>query len=530
MRGAARGRMGRRVGGATAALLVPLVAITACSSSGSSSAASSGAGGTPQKFTMQFVGPPISLNPALAGNGGSSVFTALTYDPLIYLSNDGKLVPDLATSWNYVGDDNTTFELNLRQGVTFTDGTDLTADAVVASMNYFLKAGGSLVSQAGAIDSITAVSPTKVRITYKSPNPDAAMTMTQYGGIGSIIGPKGLADPKSLLTSSDGTGAYVYDNAASVTNNHYDYTKNPHYFAPKAQTFTGVTIRIIPDPQAVLSAAQTGQIQFGGGSISTADTAKGADLKVLSAPFFNWSLILGDTQGAISKPLADPRVRQAIAYALDRKSLANALGGKYASPSGQVLLPHTDGYVDNFGYGFDLAKAKNLMSQAGYANGFDLTILTESLLDKDTTYSQAIAQALGAIGIKVNLHVESTGIGQFIGDALSKQYPAVIFPSAGTDMFQLHQQISAGLFNPFGSSDPQLDSILSKAFASTGSDRTSLYQQASRRYNDLAWVVPVFATSNLFYVSPKVSNAGISAVNANPLPEAPTADLAWHLQ
>jgi peptide/nickel transport system substrate-binding protein len=505
-------------------VLLSLATTAACSSSNTSSKSD----GTSGKFVMQFVGPPISLNPALAGNGGSSVFTALSYDPLIYLSNDGKLVPDLATSWTYVGDGNKTFELTLRQGVKFTDGTDLTADAVVASMKYFLKAGGSLASQAGAIDTIEAVSPTKVRITYKAPNPDAAMTMTQYAGIGSIIGPKGLADPKSLLTSSDGTGAYVYDKAGSVTNDHYHYTKNPHYFAPKAQTFSDVTVRIIPDPQAVLSAAKTGQIQFAGGAISTADSAKGAGLKVMSAPFFNWSLILGDTKGVVSKPLADPRVRQAIAYALDRKSLASALGGKYAAASGQVLLPNTDGYVSNFGFEYDLAKAKSLMSQAGYANGFAMTILTESLLDKDTTYSQAVAEALKAIGIKVKLQVESTGIGQFIGDALSKKYPAVIFPSAGIDMFQLHQQISAGLFNPFGSTDHQLDSILAQAFASSGSQRTSLYQQASRRYNELAWVVPMFSTSNLIYASSKLANVGMSAVNPNPMPEAPSPDLAWH--
>ncbi|MFD2415148.1 ABC transporter substrate-binding protein [Amycolatopsis pigmentata] len=506
------------------ALALAVAATAACSPSGSGP---SGGGGSTSKLVVQFTGPPISLNPALGGNGLSTMFTALSYDPLIYLGGDGKFVPDLATSWNYVGQDNKVFEMTLRQDVKFADGSPMTPDAVVASMKYFLKAGGGLVADAGAVESITAVGQDKVRVTYSAPNPDAAMTMTQYHGIGMIIGPKGLADPPSLLTTSDGTGQYVYNAKTSVAGNRYEYDKNPGYFNPSAQMFGGVTIRVIGDAQAVLSAAQTGQVQFAGGSATTVEAAKQANLTVLSAPFFNWTLILADSAGTISKPLGDARVRQAIAYALDRKGLANALGGQYAAASTQVPLQGIDGYVPDSGYTYDLAKAKDLMAQAGYADGFPLTILTESLLDRNTTYSQAIADALGAIGIKVTLHVQSTGIGQFTGDSLSKQYPAVIFPTAGVDMFQLHNQISAGLFNPFGNKDPQVESTLARAFAADGTERTGLYQEASRRYQDLAWYVPVFSTQNLMYVGPKLANVKASQLNPNPMPVAPTADLAW---
>ncbi|GAA4668072.1 MULTISPECIES: ABC transporter substrate-binding protein [Amycolatopsis] len=505
------------------AMSLALFAAAACSPAGGGSPSS----GSASKLTLQFTGPPISLNPALGGNGLSTMYTALAYDPLIYLSGDGKLVPDLATEWHYVGEGNKVFELTLRQGVKFTDGSPLTADAAVASMNYFLKAGGGLVSNAGPIDSITAAAPDKVRVTYKSANPDAAMTMTQYYGIGSIIGPKGLADPQSLLTTSDGTGQYVYNGKTSVANSRYDYDKNPAYFNPSAQMFGGVSIRVIGDAQAVLSATQTGQVQFAAGSSATVDAAKQANLTVLSAPFFNWNLILADAAGTVSKPLGDVRVRQAIAYALDRKGLANALGGQYAGPSTQVLLPGLDGYVPEAGYTYDLAKAKSLMAEAGYPDGFPLTVLTESVIDRNTTYSQAIVDALGAIGIKATLHVEATGIGQFSGDALSKQYAAIIFPSAGTDLFQVHNQISAGLFNPFGHKDEQLDTTLAQAFAADGAERTRLYQQASQRYQDLAWYVPVFSTENLLYVSPKLDNVKTSELNPNPMPVAPTPELAW---
>lgn len=483
--------------------------------------------GSSSTFTMQFAGVPVSLNPALGGNGESAVYVALAYDPLIYLTNEGKLVPDLATSWKYVGTDNTTFQLTLRKGVTFTDGSPVTAEAVVASMRYFLDAGGGLVSNVGDVAKVETAGPMTVRIHYGTPNPDAARTLTQYNGMGLIIGPDGLAHPKSLLTKTDGTGQYIYDTSTSVAGSHYDYVRNPDYFNPDAQQFEKVTVRVINDPQAVLSAVQTGQVSFAGGAAGTVEAAKSADLKVLSAPFFNWNLILADAKGTVAKPLGDQRVRHAIALALNRRGIAKAFGGKYHSPSDQVMLPGTDGYIEHFGYVYNLHKARSLMAAAGYPDGFSLTVLTESILDPNTKYSQVIANALKPIGIRVKLHVDSTSVPQFIGDAASKKFGAVIWPSAGSDMFAMYSQISTGVFNPFELGDAELTSILQRAFASSGAERTHLYQQAERRYNELAWLVPVFSEASLFYVAPNVSRASSSIANPNPMPVGPTAALSW---
>ncbi len=120
--------------------LVSAVGVAGLCAGGTSSAATAARS---SNLAVQFAGPPISLNPALGGNGGSSVYTALDYDPLIYLSSSGQFVPDLATSWQFVGRFHRKFELTLRPGVKFTDGTTMTARSVVNSMKYFLKAGGS---------------------------------------------------------------------------------------------------------------------------------------------------------------------------------------------------------------------------------------------------------------------------------------------------------------------------------------------------------------------------------------------------
>ncbi|MBP0459240.1 ABC transporter substrate-binding protein [Streptomyces bomunensis] len=508
-----------------AAVLASVLALSSCSAGGATRAADTG------DLTMQFEGPPVSLDPAKAGNGGSTTFVSLAYDPLIYLSGDGRLVPDLATSWGFAGDSNTVFDLRLRDGVTFSDGAPLTARAVVASMRYFLHAGGGLVGNVGHIAKVEALGPMKVRVTFADPNPEAPMAMTQYNGMGNIIGPKGLAHPASLLTASDGTGQYVYDGQDSIAGNRYVYRRNDHYFRPSAQQFDTVSIKVIGDPNAVLAAAKTGQVQYANGSANTVDAARAAGLRINTAPFYNWALNLVDRTGKVSPPLADSRVRHAIALAFDRSTIAHGLAGAYASASDQIMLPGTDGYKASLGYRHNVARAKRLLAQAGYPHGFRLTVLTQSIIDPNTNYSQAIAAALGDIGIDVTLRVESTGIAQFTGDALSKQYAATIFPNVGASMQATDLQIMSGVFNPFGSSDKELNSLLARAAAQTDAGaRTDLYQQASRRLQQLAWFVPVFATKNISYSSPDLEHVTSSVVNPNPVPVGPTAAYSWRLK
>lgn len=502
-----------------------VAALYGCSSSGAATVARAA------NLSVQFAGPPISLNPALGGNGGSSVFTALDYDPLIYLTSGGKFVPDLATSWKYVGKHNRAFEMTLRSGVKFTDGTTMTARSVVRSMKYFLKAGGSLVGNVGSIKSISARNAHTVLIRYKTANPDAPGTMDQFYGIGEIIGPKGLANPKSLLTSSDGTGQFIYDNGASTTNSVYTYKRNPHYFNPSAQHFNQVQVKVIGDPSAVLSAMQTGSVQFAGGAPNTLAAAQSAGLKVFKQPFFQWELIIPWAKNVVPA-LNNKKVREAIGYALNRHAIANAVGAAITKPATEVTMPKADGYVKGAGYTYNLAKAKQLMAQAGYAKGFTVPVLTESLIDVNSTISQALTQSLTAIGIKTQMTVISTGIGQFATAAQSGQYGIVIFPGAGTDMYQVANQIlPPGIFNPMHlPTPPAIAKTLAKAYGADGAARTKLYQKANRQLDSLAsWIPGVLALSPN-YASPKLEHVTESFLNPNPMPVGPTSALSWALK
>jgi peptide/nickel transport system substrate-binding protein len=509
------------VAAATAAIIV--AGLAACSSNSASGTTSSRG----SALTIQFQGVPISLSPTTGGSGGSAVFTALAYDPLIYETGDGTLVPDLATKWAF-GDGNKTLTLTLRKGVKFMDGTTLNASVAKASMEAFLKAGGSNVADVGPISGITTKGADTLVVSYKSAFPDSAFYLSQYWGIGEIIGPKGLAAPKTLVTKSDGAGQYAYDAAASVSGSSYAYTRNPKYWNTSAQQYNKVTVKVIGDPTAVLSAATTGQVDFAGGIATTASSAQSAGLGIVTGTFFNWGMTIVDSQGTLVPALKNADVRQAIALAIDRKGIAAASGGKYATPNGQAAIPGTDGYVKGFGFDYDVTKAKALLAKGGYPNGFSLNVLTENVLDNQTTISQGIAADLGKIGIKVNLVVK-TAVPDFIGSSLSKQYPAVIWPVVGTTSAQVETNFNVpGVTNPFGNKDAQLQSLYESALSgSTAAARTAGYEKITKYLNTLAWFAPVETTDNVYFVGKKIANVKASALNPNPEPQAPDAKYAW---
>ncbi|WP_426228197.1 ABC transporter substrate-binding protein [Pseudarthrobacter sp. DSP2-3-2b1] len=508
------------------------LSLSACGGGGSAAGNGSGVelaeSGRGAELRMQFTGPPTSLNPALAGTGGSTAFVSLAYDPLIFMDSKGEFVPALATAWRYVGDANTAFELTIRDGVTFADGSALTPEAVKASMDYFLKNAGPKALKVGPIESIEASGKT-VTLKYSSPFPEAEATFTQEWMFGNIISPAGLANPASLLVETKGTGQYQLSGGETVADSKYVYDRNEKYWLPEAQQFEKVSISVIGDPNAVISAITTNQVDYASGSASTLEAAKAANLEIGSTPFFNWSLYLADKKGTINPALTDERVRRAIGLAINREAIANAVGPEVSEANGQIMNKGTRGYVDGLGFDYDPAEAKNLLAEAGYPNGFKLTILTQNTIDNQTIRSQAIADNLKQIGIDVNLEVITTGIANFTSEALSKKYEAVIFPLTGTSTGSAHKDmLQGGNRNPFQIVEPEIDALYKKSLLAASTDeRTEIFEEMSREYYEQAFVIPVFTAKNLKYVGPGLTNVNSSALNPTDVPTGPGAEYSW---
>jgi peptide/nickel transport system substrate-binding protein len=542
---------GARRGALAAAVVVATAVLAACSSSpasapsgntsSSASAATTGGavpnGSAGQTLTVQAT-EPTSLSPALGPVDESGVvFIYLAYGALIYLTQDGTFVPDLATKWGYVpGSGNKEFDITLRAGLKFTDGTAVTPQAVANSLEYFKNAHGPQAYALAAMTSAEPTGPLSLRLTFAVPTPDLPYLFSQSQDTGAIIGPKGLADPASLAAQSDGAGPYAIKASDIIPNNQYTYTANPGYWNQAALHYHQIVVKSIDDQNTIMSSLQSGQLDASLHDVSAASAAAGraAGLTTVSTPYAIAGLVLADRAGTMS-PLGNLKVREAINDAVDRQSYAGLISGPSGIPTDQVSIPGAVGYSASAAqvYSYNIAKAKELLAQAGYPHGFTLPVLDVQSNDPNSTIAQALASSLSAIGIKVSLTVEPT-FGQFIPAAMSKKYPAIVVPipfdGAGF-YYAMRLALSSPIWNPFGTTDPALTSLLGQAAAAqTPAQEAPFFDQVSARLTQLAWFVPVVTQNFTFLVSPKVSGVGQVSLAATGVmnPVGPEANLSWY--
>jgi peptide/nickel transport system substrate-binding protein len=533
--------------GLTLAAATTTLALAACGSSGGSSGSggstatgastgtSSGnasAGTSSKTLTMQF-NQPVSLNPALGGTSESDiVFGALDYDSLIYQKSDGSYIPDLATSWGYVpGSHNEVFELKLRKGVRFSDGSAVTAKAVAASLEYFKKAGGGQAEYLATLTSASPTGPLALRLHFSAPEPDLPFILSQYQNAGQIIGPKGIANPKLLTTTSDGTGPYILSSSQSVANSSYTFTQNPHYWSPASVKYKSVVVKVVTDPQTAISSAQSGQIDA---LTSLAPTSSGpaqsAGLNVFGEPFAIASLVLMDRQST-SSPLSKLPVRQAINYAVNRPSMAKALGGSVSKPTDEVAVPGSLGYDPALAdkYAYNVSKAKQLLAAAGYPHGFSLNVLDCEALDPNGDIGAQLKSELGQIGVTLNLTLVPSPA-QFVPAALSKKYPADIWPLSQNGQ-GFAWSVKFGLVpitNAFNNDTATLNSLLNKAGSLPASGQATADKKVDDYLVNNAWYVPLFSLTSVMAVAKSVGNVQPPTLQNTTIdPVAPQASLSW---
>ncbi|HEU5031786.1 MAG TPA: ABC transporter substrate-binding protein [Spirillospora sp.] len=490
---------------------LPLLALTAGSAAACGSSSGSGGSGG-RTLTVIAQSPPASLDPAKANVGSDNWFVNLAYDTLLRRGKGGKEEPGLATRWGYVGKGNEIFDLTLRGGVKFADGTPVDAEAVAASLDYVRK-NGLNVSWTSAIDKVTATGPLTVRIHCATPHPVLPGLLDQVSLIGSVISPKGLAAPGRLGTQSFGAGPYVLDAAATRPGDHYTYTPNPGYWDKSKVHWKKVVIKVVTNPNSGLQAVRTGQADIIPVLADQVGTATAAGLKTVHAPTAFMGVILADRDGTLAKPLKDVRVRQALNYGVNRAAITKAIFRQYGQPTTQISLPGLDGYTAGLDarYPYDPAKAEQLLAAAGYPHGFSLKMETQAGLGIDTV-TQAVVQQWRQLGVTADVTTDTT-IGQWLANATSAKYPGLGFGYGGVPTYMLSLDWMLPhrtAFNPFATQDPKLTAILDRAAAAPAAAQPALYQQAMSYVVDQAWFVSVLRMDAIFaYDSRKLQGLSI---------------------
>lgn len=499
-----RGRLVRAV--SVTAIAASAMALTACTAKGGGS---SGGGKASTTLTIAATAGPASLDPTTSSNGIPSVwFPNLTYAALIERQPDGTAAPGLATSFSYSAD-RLSFVMNLRKGVKFSDGSAMTAQTVVNWLLHYKKSG-SFTAWLANVSSITATGPLQVTLKLSKLDPLLPYGLDQDGMAGDVVGPKGLANPTSLGSSTDGAGPYMLDKSATIADNKYVYVKNPYYWNKSAQHYDQVVIKIITDNNSILAALRSGQVQVAEGAATTAPAAKSAGLNIETAPSAMLGVYLADIDGKITPALKDVRVRQALNYAVNRPAIVKSLYGDYGTPTTQFVPKGVGGYVASLDqqYPYDPAKAKQLLAQAGYPHGFSFTLVEQPAVDSGDLLAQALAANWKSIG--VNATIKTTpSFSAYVNLLLGKKYPTTTLTFQYSVQLVDTQQLvtNPALYNYMGYQD-QAGNQLAQAQRAHDIDSPEGVQAAQASETFMvknAYLVPVASTDALLFSTKDVA-------------------------
>ena len=306
---------------------------------------------------------PPHLDPtAGAAAAIDEVVYANLFEGLTRIDASGAVQPGLAESWE-VSEDGLTYTFTLHDGVTFHDGTSFEASDVVFSLDR-ARGEDSVNAQKAlfeAIETVEAVDDRTVRVTLS--RPDGSFLYNMGWGDAVIVAPE-TADGNR--ENPVGTGPFRFDEWTRGTE--ISLARNPDYWG-KAPALERATFRIVPDPAAAATALQAGDVQ------AFPNFPAPELLPVFDAdPRF--TVALGSTEGetilAINngrEPFDDPRVRKALAYAVDREAIITGAMFGLGTPIGSHFAPHHPAYVDLTGETpHDPARARELLAEAGVSD------------------------------------------------------------------------------------------------------------------------------------------------------------------
>ncbi len=414
------------------------------------------------------------------------------WDTLLYRDPDTfALKPLLATAWRQV--DDTTLEFELRQGVTFHDGSPFTADDVVYTVETVLADPAILIpSNYSYLAGAEKIDAFHVRIKLKRIFPAAL----EYLSMTLPIWPSAYRErvgAEAYARAPIGTGPYRIAKVDGLTE--IDLERNDSYFdGPKGKpAIAHIVIHEVPDATSEVTELLAGRADW----IWQFDTeqfdiiSRNPNLQAVRAESMRISFLSMDAAGrtAGDDPLTSVKVRQAIAHAIDRTTIARQLVQGGARVLDAACYPTQFGCDQAIAikYGYDPAQAKQLLAEAGYPDGFDTELVSDIL----PQYLEAIKKDLGAVGINVRL--TPLQVGEATQRVLAGQAPLY----AGSWGSYSINDVSAILPVFFGRSDanvhdPEVTRLVEQGGATVDpNQRRQAYSAALRRISDQMYWLPL---------------------------------------
>ncbi len=423
--------------------------------------------------------------------------------------------PDLAASWD-ISSDGKTYTFHLRQGVKFqnlppVNGRELTAQDIKYSYELY-KSGGAQSGAFATVQKIEAPDKYTVKVSLDGPDPDflAGVACEIY----SLILPREIADRDGDFKKTiGGTGPFQVKQV--VGKERVVYERNPSYFIKDVPILDGYELSMLTDVTTVLSAFRAGLLHYPGGANLTVDAAKSliSSKPDTTAQLYDWDWAGYSIYMRLDKPpFNDVRVRRAMSMAIDRPGIVKDIFGG----EGSIMAPAPWSYVFDSKpgldklpyYNYDPAKARQLLNDAGYADGFKF-VANYYAYDAIRLQTPVIIDNLKAVGIKMDLLVQdntafNAALQRHAYDQAATGY-VITRTSANGHYYQGMDSKSAG--NWAGINDPELDKALeASAIEFDPAKRRALLQKAYQAEVENLYRVPMVYPTGVAIQSSKLHN------------------------
>lgn len=430
----------------------------------------------------------VSLDVHGSNDTASSNVTSNIFETLVTQNEDLELEPGLAEDWKQISD--TEWEFNLREGVTFHDGTEFDGEAVKANLDRVLdpEVSSPRAFLFEMINEVEVVDPYTIRLHTDYPFAPLAANLAHYGA--AMMSPAAIEEDYQAMEDGAQAGSYLNEHPVGTsyftfyswnTGQSIKLLKNEDYWGEPAQV-DSVTFQVIPEGNTRIANLETEASHIANNmSSSDLNRFESTDGLEVNKTESVGMLYLGfNKQNEI---LNDPLVRKALSLAINRTDIVegifNGVGIEATSPLAPKVFGHDDSIVSNE---YDVEQAKELLAEAGYEDGLEITLNTSDQRERQDI-AEYIQSALGEIGVDVS--IETNEWGSFL-DLTSQGEQELFILSWSTvngdadmglyPLFHSDNQGSQG--NRTFTSEEDLDELLEQARVSEDEDeRLALYNE-----------------------------------------------------
>lgn len=434
-----------------------------------------------------------SLDPHVDTDAGTRDVVFNLYEGLVKPTSDGGFIAAVASDYT-ISDDAKTYTFTLRDGITFHDGTPVTIEDVKYSIDRYAEIQGESSAFSSLVDSVEVQDDKTLVVNLKESYSEFLPMMTI------AIIPQSNEDPAG---NPIGTGPFKY--VSYTPGQNLELEKYGGYWQEGVPSLDSVEFKFIADVDTAFVELQAGTIDILKYLTSAQAETLGDDYNIVQG---SMNLVHAMYLNSAYEPLSKTEVRQALCYAVDRDAINNFIFGGKSHIIGSHMIPAMSKYYEPEAetvYSYDPEKAKELLADAGYADGFDLEITVPSSYSQHVDSAQIIADELSQVGINVTLNqVEWSTWLQDVYKGGNFQATVIGFDGTLAPSDWLKKYVTDDAKNFMHYSNTEYDDVFNTAYTTVDDDvKVENYKKAQMILAEDAAAVYIEDPANLVAVSKK---------------------------